>query len=509
MRRAEIIIKVLPPGILAFLLMAVYLSTMATGLTWANSGTDGGDLIAAAATGGIAHPTGYPVYLLLAGLFQLLPVGSLAFRTNLMSAFVTASAAVLVYGLVIRSISPTKSHRYWLAGLASGFAFGLAPLIWSQAIITEVYALHSLFVALLLYLSMHPITARFTQRRQDCLVGLTFGLSMGNHVTTILLLPVLILAVIIRKPGPVQGKHWADSLQVDGHSLIRKLAWLAIGLLVYLTLPLRALSHPPVNWGNPVNFSGFLWLVSGSMYQRLLLGTTLLPIWERFRTIAALLLDQFGIIGLTAGLTGLIILFRPNRLYISMLWVMVVSLIFAIGYSTSDAYLYLIPAFLCFAVWIGMGVGGLVDKFPERFHGIGSIVALFLIMTLMSQAWNHRSQVDASHDQRAEYFGRDVLLLAPEKAIVFAKGDEAVFTLWYFQYALGNRSDLAIVATDLLQYKWYLETLHTTYPNLNLPDPFPFTTTVVVANPGRSICYVQYIQAEEINCLPATDSQSP
>jgi hypothetical protein len=44
---------------------------------------------------------------------------------------------------------------------------------------------------------------------------------------------------------------------------------------------------------------------------------------------------------------------------------------------------------------------------------------------------------------------------------------------------------------------------------LNLPGPLPFAETVVVANPGRSICYVQYIQAPEINCLPARDSLTP
>src|SRR5512136_2825733 len=103
MQRANRLIRFLPPGILALFLMGVYLTTMAPGLTWANFGVDGGDLITAAATGGIAHPTGYPLYLLLARLFQYLPIGSLAFRTNLMSALASTSAAALVYSIVVRS----------------------------------------------------------------------------------------------------------------------------------------------------------------------------------------------------------------------------------------------------------------------------------------------------------------------------------------------------------------------------------------------------------------------
>ncbi|HLO31264.1 MAG TPA: DUF2723 domain-containing protein, partial [Anaerolineales bacterium] len=86
----------LPALILACSLSAIYLSTLAPGLSWANDGSDGGDLIAAAATNGNAHPTGYPLYLILARIFQFLPVGSLAWRTNLMSALATVCAAVLI-----------------------------------------------------------------------------------------------------------------------------------------------------------------------------------------------------------------------------------------------------------------------------------------------------------------------------------------------------------------------------------------------------------------------------
>ena len=91
------------PIVLFLSLLTVYGMTLAPGLTWANSGADGGDLITAAATGGVPHPTGYPVYLLLARAFQFLPIGSLAFRTNLLSALAAATASLLVYGLVRRS----------------------------------------------------------------------------------------------------------------------------------------------------------------------------------------------------------------------------------------------------------------------------------------------------------------------------------------------------------------------------------------------------------------------
>lgn len=66
-------------------LAAAYGCTLAPSLTWANDGADGDDLISAAAALGVAHPTGYPIYLLVLRLFLLLPVCDLAFRANLYS----------------------------------------------------------------------------------------------------------------------------------------------------------------------------------------------------------------------------------------------------------------------------------------------------------------------------------------------------------------------------------------------------------------------------------------
>ena len=72
--------------------LPIYLATLAPGLTFEHYGTDGGDLITAARTLGVPHPTGYPTYTLLAWLFSHLPVGIIAYRVNLLSAISAAGA---------------------------------------------------------------------------------------------------------------------------------------------------------------------------------------------------------------------------------------------------------------------------------------------------------------------------------------------------------------------------------------------------------------------------------
>lgn len=480
--------RYLPPLLLASLLLGVYLSTLAPGLTWANSGSDGGDLITAAHTGGVAHPTGYPLYLLLARLFQALPIGSLAYRTNLMSAVFAALSAVVIYGLVTRAID--LKHG-WLAGLTAGFAFGLAPLVWSQAVITEVYTLQAFLTALILYLCAFP-SPRFASLR-----GLLLGLAMGNHLTTIFLTPLIFWDF------PAAD---GDRAQRPASSLTRQLVWFAIGLCIYLTLPLRALSGSPVNWGNPLTPGHFWWLVSGGLYQSYYLQPQMAEIGGRVQAWSSLLVQQFGWLGMLAGVFALVLLFKPTRLYLSTVWIGVAYTAFSLIYSSDDSHLYLIPVYLSFAVWIGLGIGSTLGRISsgsrDLLWGAGILVAAYFGF----HAFNVSPQVDASQDQRAERFGRQVMSEVPKDALVFLKGDRAVFTVWYFHFALRQRPDLAVIAEDLLHFDWYLETLADTYPDLDVPGPLPWAQNVTDANPNRPACSVQYASQAEIFCGGSTQA---
>jgi hypothetical protein len=485
-------------------LLAVYLRTLAPGLTWANDGRDGGDLITAAATGGIAHPSGYPLYLLLARLFQSLPAGSLAYRTNLLSAVAMALAAVLVYQLVVDSCS--KLHA-WPAALAAGFAFGLAPLAWSQAVITEVYGLQALLVALVLYLYTSPRLLSISRPMQlDRWRGLALGLAMSNHVTAVLLVPAALVFGSLHRQAGAEGTHsWFQSFELHRGALLRQAGMALIGLSPYLILPLRALSNPPVNWGNPVTPERFWWLVSGQLYRSYYLQWDLPELWERLQAWAGLLTGQWGLIGLALALFGLVYFFTPSRLLLFTVWQALVYSAFAMLYGSADSYVYLLPVCISLAVWVGLGLAGILNREGLRSNLMGPAVSILFILYLFGSAAYHWPQVDASQDRRAEDFGGQVLGSAPANALVFAKGDEAVFTLWYFCFALRARPDLIVVAEDLLHFDWYQESLRSTYPSLIVPGPFPWPTTLTSSNPSRPVCYVQASGPTPMECSPPLD----
>src|SRR4030095_14143118 len=85
--------KTLGSAALVFL-VAVFVSfwTLAPTVTL----VDSGELIVAARFLGVAHPPGFPLYVMLTHLASLLPIGNIAARINFASAFFAALACAML-----------------------------------------------------------------------------------------------------------------------------------------------------------------------------------------------------------------------------------------------------------------------------------------------------------------------------------------------------------------------------------------------------------------------------
>jgi hypothetical protein len=120
----------------------VYLSTMSPVVYLGDSG----EFTAAAFSLGIPHNSGYPLYSLLGKIFCMVPIGNVAFRLNLMSAFFSALTVLLVYHIIY------KFTRNVLCSLSAAAFLAFTPLFWSQTVSAEVYPLHLFFMALMIWL---------------------------------------------------------------------------------------------------------------------------------------------------------------------------------------------------------------------------------------------------------------------------------------------------------------------------------------------------------------------
>ncbi len=348
--------------------LALYAQTLAPGLTWAHQGADGGDLLAAALTGGVPHPTGYPTYqLLLVAAGKLYP-GEPARAGNWLSAAAAACAVGLLADLAHRVLADSWPQRpgQTAIALAAALSWAASPLLWSQAVITEVYTLHALAVMLVLWLLWRWREVAQSGRPAGhwlAAAGLALGLGSGNHLSLALLLPAAAAWLwgnrrLLKHPGqkPAFGVWMAPA------------ATLALGLSVYAYLPLAAMRQAPVNWGDPSTLAGFWWVISGRPYAELFSGTPPSALLVRVAAWGQMALNQLGggPWGLLIALAGLWWTDRRQHIWWRTTGLVALAYtIYSLVYRTADSYIYLLPVWAMAALWLAAGLGwisALVDK---------------------------------------------------------------------------------------------------------------------------------------------------
>jgi len=313
-------------------------------------------------------------------------------------------------------------------------------------------------------------------------LAFTAGLSLGNHITIIFLGPVWIYALVVsRRKGKLAG------------FLIVQTGLFMLGGLIYVYLPLSARNYPPVNWGNPQTWQGFWWVISGKAYQGSLFQVPSGSLAGRIEAAAKLLLDQFGLIGLSIGLVGAVVSERITGAWRWILvWVFFSSLVFSLGYNTNDSYLYLIPSITVFSIWLGIGAIDLMGL-KWRSMPFGILAGLVLLLFILIRIPFTRQSVDPRKDNRAVLFAEQTLSSAPRDAIFLTNGDEDTFPLWYYHFGLKQRPDLRIILLPLTQFAWYQDTIRHNYPDLRLPPDLESTSTawgeaISTLNPQRPVC---------------------
>jgi hypothetical protein len=274
-----------------------------------------------------------------------------------------------------------------------------------------------------------------------------WGLSMGNHLSIFFLLPLLI---------------WASPIKWRRQEGLTGGAAFVGGLAVYGLLPWHAAGQPPINWGGATTWPNFWWLVSATPYRPFVFALSAEFIPVRIAATLNLLAETFLWAGLPLGLFGWWQLVRQARpLAYSSLASAGLIIIYAIGYNTTDSDLYLLPAVVIFAVWVGWGMYHLVRTWQQKY------IRLFVLLPLIVLLLNGSNQ-DLSNDYQAYYYALNSLTTVAPDAVIITKTDAHAFALQYGRYGLGIRPDVAVVQSHLLPYAWYRHTVQHHHPGLHL-----------------------------------------
>lgn len=187
------------------------------------------------AVGGVAHPSGYPLYILYLRATSWLPGATPANTAAIATALVGAAAVWMVYA----------AARAWGAGRfgahVAAAIVAVAPAVMRMSTQAEVFALNDLVVGSVVWLAAPE--GRVTGARRVIALAAVAGLGLSNHMTCASVAPIGIAGIVIGLREVTGGGR---------HARLRVAAIAAgafvLGLAPYLYLAIAA--DGPASWGH-------------------------------------------------------------------------------------------------------------------------------------------------------------------------------------------------------------------------------------------------------------------
>jgi hypothetical protein len=423
---------------------------------------------------GTAHPTGYPTYVLLGFVLNILltPLGEPAFRINVLSLLAVAGAAGLTVELVRRLTGSVA------LGVAAGAGLALTPFVWQNATRADPHPIHLFFVALLLVLLVGWEQARRSVRADDLstlgtpaspagagrgslsrghpdrwlvAASVVFALSAGNHSLTLLLAPPIGLYVLAVDPGIIRRPR----LIAGG-----VLALIATLVIVYLELPVRAgLLRAPLVYANPDTWDGFWYIALAEQFR----GSLSHPFDDLLRKggdLWSLAASQFGLLVLVIPLGFVATIRRAPRYALLSGTAMVITVVFNASYSNADINRYYLGPILWAWTWIACFGAVLADtvlaalaalsrRRPETMAAVtasamAAVVAIALLSPTAADLDNRRAQADRRSATDAQAWLDAVLPKIAPNAVLVSWWSTST-PLWYSEFVDGRRTDIDVV----------------------------------------------------------------
>jgi 4-amino-4-deoxy-L-arabinose transferase-like glycosyltransferase len=170
---------------------------------------------------GIAHPTGFPFFVLAGWAFaHVLPFGEPAWRLSLFSALASAGAAGCLAVFVADLVAEP------LVGIAAAAVFALGDVVWTRGVRAEVHDLALCCVAAALVAASRA--ARDASARWLFVAALAAGLGVATHPIALLAVPGIVLVA------------WPALRARSPRALAAAAALAGAPLLIYAYVPLRS-----------------------------------------------------------------------------------------------------------------------------------------------------------------------------------------------------------------------------------------------------------------------------
>ena len=195
----------------------VYLMTMeATGSLW-----DCGEFISAAYKVQVPHPPGAPLFVLIGRMFTLpFKPTEASLGINIMSALSSGFTILFLFWTIThfarrivqkagQTLTGNQVTAIMGAGIVGAAAYTFSDSFWFSAVEGEVYAMSSLFTAVVFWAMLkweHEADQKYADR-WIILIAYLMGLSIGVHLLNLLTIPAMVMIYYFKK-NKGATKNW-------------------------------------------------------------------------------------------------------------------------------------------------------------------------------------------------------------------------------------------------------------------------------------------------------------
>jgi len=268
-----------------------------------------------------------------------------------------------------------------------------------------------------------------------------------------------------------------------------------IGFSTHLYIPLRAAQKPAINENNPDNWQRLKGYLERKQYGQESMITRMftrrgklknqfgdyphMGFWGYFKeqysndkwSLLRYLPFLLGLFGMYISLRSS---FRNGFLLAAIFLISSVGLILYLNFADGtrgdqlevrDRDYFFTPAFLYFAILIGLGLSVFLARLPawckNRLPALPAYLIwtaaliISLLLPVDTLTYHYRTH-DRTGDFMPPDYAYNILNSCDENGILFTNGDNDTFPLWYLQEVENIRKDVRVINLSLLNTDWYI-----------------------------------------------------
>ncbi len=434
---------------------------------------DAGEFALVTKIAGIAHPPGFPSYVLIGwlwGKFFALFCNDHIFNMVLFSIASVSAASLLLYLTLLKIFSAVYALDSYenrfnpLLSITAALSFCSGYTVWHWANSVEVYGFHIFSMALTFY----GLISFNLSRKKKFLFAAASGLSLAlasHHLTMIIFLPFIPLFFKENFLTPDVKKRKTGQKPLSYLSVITSRNFITLVVLTvaltsafYIWMMIHAGQEISYKFGSPDNFSRFIYHIAGGAWQKTTAQSVEGLVSLRFPYFAELVWTQLFLF-FPFFIAGIYELFRKRQVAFS--WMIILYFLILFVYQlridqTSDTDAYMLLPFFVMSFAVAFGLKAVLSRFPALVPVMPAIAA---IQILIHFPLSQKKEFNVSESLMAE-----LSRSAPQNSVLLISDWTLVSLFNYFSIGEKFRNDLVVLNYDLKFANWTI--LPLMYPEL-------------------------------------------